>query len=91
MLSQASKDILLKYVVQALPSYVTSIFALPIGLYEELERMINSYWWGKSGQSRRGIRWKNWSKLSRSNINRVWDSESYMNLTLHYLPSKFGN
>lgn len=40
-----------------------SIFVIPTHLCEELERMINSFWWGKSGQNSRGLKWKNWNKL----------------------------
>ncbi|XP_073121019.1 uncharacterized protein [Henckelia pumila] len=62
-LSRARKEILLKAVVQAIPSYVMSVFSLPINLCDELERMMNSFWWVKSGQNERGLRWKCWTKL----------------------------
>ena len=46
MLSRGGKEILLKSVVQAIPSYVMSVFLLPVLLCEDLERMMNSFWWG---------------------------------------------
>ena len=50
VLSKVGKEILLKTVVQAVPTYVMNVFLLPIFLYNELERMMNSFWWGsKSG------------------------------------------
>lgn len=57
---------LLKAVVQSLPTYVMSVFLLPRILFDELERMMNSFWWGKGDMSISVLRWKNCSKLSLS-------------------------
>lgn len=48
-LSRAGKKILLKLVARAIPSYVMSIFAILVSLGEELERMMNSFWWDSNG------------------------------------------
>lgn len=37
-------------------------FLFPTSLCEEIERMMNSYWWGVKGC---GIRWMSWKKLGR--------------------------
>ena len=42
-LSKVGKEILLKKVVQVVPTYVISVFLLPISLCNELERMMNSF------------------------------------------------
>ena len=63
MLSKTSKEVLLKSVVQAVPTYVMSVFLLPSLLCAELERMMNSFWWGMNGKAYGGIRWKSWDKL----------------------------
>ena len=63
MLSKAGKEILLKTVVQAIPMYVMSVFLLPISLCTELERMMNSFWWGQNGSSNRGIKWMSWDRI----------------------------
>ena len=63
MLSKAGKEILLKTVVQAIPMYVMSVFLLPISLCTELERMMNSFWWGQNGSSSRGIKWMSWDRI----------------------------
>lgn len=44
-LSRVGREILLKTVVQALPSYAMGVFLLPIGLIKEIESIMNSYWW----------------------------------------------
>lgn len=57
-LSQAEKEVLLKSVIQAITSFVMSVFALPLLLCADLERMMNSFWWGKNGNNGGGIRWR---------------------------------
>ena len=63
MLSKAGKEILLKSVVQSILMYVMRVFLLPLSLYNELECMMNSFWWGKNDASSRGINWMSWNKL----------------------------
>jgi hypothetical protein len=50
--SQASKEVLIKSVTQALIVYVMGFFKLPMGLCDELTKMIISYWWGRKGKSK---------------------------------------
>ena len=45
----------MKTVAQAIPSYVMGVFLLPISLYAEIERMLNSYWWGRSKSDQKGV------------------------------------
>lgn len=63
-LSHAGKEVLLKDVVQVIPTYVMSVFYLTLILYEELERMMNSFWWGSGDPNRGFLRCKHWAKLS---------------------------
>ena len=46
LLSQARREILIKAIVQAIPTYTISCFKLPIGLSNELESLIRKFWWG---------------------------------------------
>ena len=47
LLSQASREVLIKAVVQAIPTYTMSCFMLPLGLCHEIEGFICKFWWGK--------------------------------------------
>ena len=44
LLSQAGREVLNKAVIQAIPSYTTGCFKLPIGLCNEIEVMIWKFW-----------------------------------------------
>jgi len=46
-LSRAGKEVLIKSVAQAIPSYCMGAFLIPISLCEELEWMMNSFYWGQ--------------------------------------------
>jgi len=37
---------MIKSVLQAIPSYVMSISRLPNTLLDEIEKMMNAFWWG---------------------------------------------
>ncbi|KAL6564457.1 hypothetical protein OROMI_015907 [Orobanche minor] len=62
-LSRAGKEIMLKSVVQALPTYAMSLFLIPDNLCSSLEKMMNSFWWGSDGSRKSGIHWKAWDRL----------------------------
>jgi hypothetical protein len=52
-LSQAGKEMLIKAVVQTLPTYCISVFRLPQFLCTTLNSFMSRFWWGhKSNQGR---------------------------------------
>ncbi|XP_062114673.1 uncharacterized protein LOC133825790 [Humulus lupulus] len=63
-LSKAGKEILLKTVAQALPSYAMNVFLLPLGLCNDMEKLMCRYWWHSSSSGGRGVHWKKWEKLT---------------------------
>ena len=58
LLSQAGMEVLLKAVVQAIPTFAMGCFKLPSGLLNNIEMMIRKFWWGQWGEQRK-IHWKN--------------------------------
>ncbi|KAK3199433.1 hypothetical protein Dsin_022848 [Dipteronia sinensis] len=62
MFSQGGKEILIKAVAQAIPTYTMSIFQLLKGLCNELGSIISKFWWGsKEGRSK--VSWVKWENL----------------------------
>jgi hypothetical protein len=64
-LSQARKEILLKAVVQAIPTYCMSVFQLPKTLCKKMESMMNKFLWQRK-ESLGGLNWMSWSRLGFS-------------------------
>jgi hypothetical protein len=62
-LSKAGKEVMIKSVLQAIPSYVMSVYLLPDSTIKEMERMINSFWWG-GGTNNKGIKWLAWDRMA---------------------------
>ncbi|XP_024164012.1 uncharacterized protein LOC112170994 [Rosa chinensis] len=62
LLSGAGKDILIRVVAHALPTYAMSVFQLTKSFCEDLEQMCARFWWG-STLDKRKIHWKNWNVL----------------------------
>ena len=58
LLSQAGREILLKAVIQAIPTYCLRVFMLPKTLCSKINSMMQQFWWGASG-----IHWMSWSKM----------------------------
>ena len=67
LLSQAGKEVLLKAVVQAIPTFAMSYFRLPIGLCQDIEMLIKKFWWGQRGD-RRKIHWRKWEVLCKPKL-----------------------
>ncbi|KAL0314573.1 UNVERIFIED_CONTAM: putative mitochondrial protein [Sesamum angustifolium] len=65
-LSQAGKEILIKAVAQAIPTYAMGCFRLPISLIKELQSMVANFWW-HNGKTRK-THWINWRKLCKSKV-----------------------
>lgn len=67
MLSMGGKEILIKAIAQAIPTYTMSCFQLPKGLCDDLESMMRNFWWGQKDQETK-IAWAGWRKMCKSNL-----------------------
>lgn len=64
LLSLAGKKVLVKAVLQAIPTYAMSVFQLPYGLCQELNKVVAKFWWGRKGG--KGIHWKSWEYMCKA-------------------------
>lgn len=65
--SKGGNEVLIKAVLQALPTYFLSVFKLPLELCDELNSLIANFWWGFSASGKK-IHWVSWKKLCCSKL-----------------------
>lgn len=63
-LSPAGKEVLLKAVAMALPTYTMACFLLPKTLCQQIMSILSDFWWRNSHESR-GMHWKSWESLCK--------------------------
>ncbi|KAL0295512.1 UNVERIFIED_CONTAM: hypothetical protein Sangu_2508300 [Sesamum angustifolium] len=66
-LSQAGKEVIIKAIMQAIPTYAMGVFRFPETLIHELQSMIADFWW--NNKENRKIHWLSWEKLSTSKLH----------------------
>ena len=62
LLSKAGKEVLIKAIAQAIPTYAMSCFKILDSLCDELTSMIRNFWWGQKHDERK-MAWLSWDKL----------------------------
>lgn len=75
-LSQAGKEVLLKAVIQAMPTYSMSVFQLPRRICKEIETTMARFWWGHKQNDRKYIG-KNGRILAILRPQLGWDLDRY--------------
>ena len=68
LLSNGAREVLIKVVAQATPTYTMNVFKLSDSLCLELNSMMSGFWWGQRGSERK-VAWvlleKNYAVLRR--------------------------
>ena len=62
LLSKAGKDVLIKAVAQAIPSYAMSCFDLTKTLYDDIGSMICRFWWSQQDKENK-MHWLSWELM----------------------------
>lgn len=63
--TKGGKEVLIKSVLQAIPTFAMSCFRIPTSICKEMESACARFWWKNSG-SNTGVHWRTWDWLSRS-------------------------
>ena len=64
LLSSAGREILIKAVAQATPTYTMNCFKIPDSLCNELNSLISNFWWGQREKERK-LAWISWEKMCK--------------------------
>ena len=64
LLSQVGREVLIKSVIQSIPTYAISCFKLSVTLCHEIESLIRKFWWGQRG-NRRKVHWVKWEEMCK--------------------------
>ena len=70
LLSMGGREILIKAVAQVVPTYTTGCFLLPKGLCDDIEGMMQNFWWGQRQQKSK-IAWVGKSKMCKEKRKEV--------------------
>ena len=68
LLSNAGREILIKAVVQAMPTYTMSCCKLPDSLCSDLNLLMGKFWWGQKANERK-LAWVSWEKLCSPKVD----------------------
>ncbi|KAH1106130.1 hypothetical protein J1N35_009898 [Gossypium stocksii] len=61
-ISQGGREVFIKAVLQAIPTYSMACFLLPKSFCVELENIMSSFWW-RNNHGKRGLHWCEWKSL----------------------------
>jgi hypothetical protein len=61
-MSSGAKDVLIKFVAQAKPTYVMGVFKLSVSSCEAYTKLVRDFWWGDE-EDKRKVHWTAWDNL----------------------------
>lgn len=62
LFSMGGKEVVIKSIVQAIPTYAMSCFRLPKRILSQFSSLCANFWWGDSNGKRK-IHWRRWDRL----------------------------
>ncbi|XP_048491634.1 uncharacterized protein LOC125492926 [Beta vulgaris subsp. vulgaris] len=89
LLSRAGKEVLIKAVIQTLPTYLMGVYKLPVAVIQEIHSTMARFWWGGSGDERK-MHWLSWEKMCKPKCMGVWDLRILRSLMMLCWVNKFG-
>lgn len=81
LLLQTGREIQIKAVIQAMPTFTMNCFKLPKGLCKDIKALIRKFWWGYKGVVRK-IHWVSWQKLClpKNHGGLIWNELTLLSL-----------
>ncbi|CAD6337949.1 unnamed protein product [Miscanthus lutarioriparius] len=73
------RDVLIKSIAQAVPTYSMSCFLLPLNICNKMRSVVANYWWGSSADNRH-MHWMSWERLNQPKHKGgmgFWDMRSF--------------
>ena len=68
LLSIAGREILIKIVAQATPTYTMNCFKLPDSLCNKMNSLVSNFWWGQRDKERK-LAWIAWEKMCKPKVD----------------------
>ncbi|XP_074300083.1 uncharacterized protein LOC141631292 [Silene latifolia] len=68
LLSRPGKEVLIKAVAQAIPTYMMSLFSILESVIDEIHSVLARFWWGSSDAHRK-LHWMRWERLCEPKAN----------------------
>ncbi|XP_057811823.1 uncharacterized mitochondrial protein AtMg00310-like [Salvia miltiorrhiza] len=74
--SSGGKEVLIKSVIQAVPTCAMQCFRIPDSICEDIHKMCASFWWGDSEEKKK-LHWRRWELMCKP---KEWGGMGFRNL-----------
>lgn len=62
LLSRVGKEVLLKSVIQDIPTYLMGLYRFLVAVIQSIHLAMDWFWWSKKG-NKKAMHWKSWDML----------------------------